>query len=397
MAKFNFENSRYARFFADKSNQRFLQTFLNQEGLLKTNYGWYRTQSVKASQETPSTNDGTATFTVKARTENAAPLMNLRAPLGAGRQEDEEGFQAYTASIPDFAANNNFVENAAERDDRRKRYEEFGNDADIVADYVMKVQKMVDSVDATLNYMTAQIESTAAIDYSTIGRGIKIALHKVPLPSENRRKAGPVVWTDESFKILTYMQQQTQAYIEDTGYLGGLVWQMTRNFFRDVLLKNQEVIDLVHNYRIVNIFDGDKSALGNDTMPIAESIFRKAVAEIEMLPPIEIIEEKKERNLTSTEDTMVSGWADKYVCLRPAGYPVEIEWARVKESEIPTEFLASSIGIQMASVANGYGTLFNTTCDNGRFKEWHTDVFMKCVPALLDFPRRLIYDTMTAD
>lgn len=397
MAKYNFDNSRYARFFADKSNQRFLQTFINQEGILKTNYTWYRTQCIKASEATPTTNDGTATFTVKARSEKAAPLMNLRAPLGLGRQDDEDGIQMYTGSIPDFAANNNFVENAAERADRKKRFEELGNDADIVADYVQKVQKMIDGVDATLNYMVAQIESTGKIDFSKIGRGIQIPVHTVPIPTKNRRTAGSVVWADASFKILTYMQQEAQNYLDKTGFQGGLVWQMTRNFFRDVLLKNQEVIDLVKNYRIVNIFDGDKSVLGNETMPIAESLFRKAIAQIEMMPPIEIIEEKKERNLTSTTDTMISGWDDRYVCLRPAGYPVEIEYAEIKEKEIPKDLLASSIDIQMASVANGYGTLVNTTSDNGRFREWHTDVFMKAVPALLDFPYRLIYDTTTAD
>ena len=44
MPKFDFNNSRYAKFFADKTNQRFLQSFINTEGLLYTNYGWYKTQ-----------------------------------------------------------------------------------------------------------------------------------------------------------------------------------------------------------------------------------------------------------------------------------------------------------------------------------------------------------------
>ena len=44
MPKFDFNNSRYARFFSDKTNQRFLQSFVNTEGLLYTNYGWYKTQ-----------------------------------------------------------------------------------------------------------------------------------------------------------------------------------------------------------------------------------------------------------------------------------------------------------------------------------------------------------------
>lgn len=397
MAKYNFENSRYARFFSDKTNQRYLQTFLDQQDILKTNYTWYRTQSQKAAQSTPTANDGTATFTVKARSLKAAPLMNLRAPLGLGRQEDENGLAWYSGTIPDFAANNNFVENAAERLDRMKRFEEFGNDADLVADYVEKVQKMVDSIDATLNFMTAQIESTGKIDYSGIGRGIQIPLYKADIPTANFRTAGSVVWTDESFKILSYLMEQEKEYRDERGYNGGLVWQMTRNFFDKVLLKNAEVVDLVKNYRIVNIFDGDKTVLGDDTMPVAESLFRKAVEQIAGLSPIEVVEEKKERNLTSETDSFIKGWDDRYVALRPVGFPVEIEYAEIKEREIPSELRASSVGIQMAQIANGYGTLVNTTLDNGQFKEWHTDAFMKSVPALRDFPYRIIYDTTTAD
>ena len=67
MPKFDFNNSRYAKFFADKTNQRFLQSFINTEGLLYTNYGWYKTQGVKAGAPTPTAPNGIATFSVKGR------------------------------------------------------------------------------------------------------------------------------------------------------------------------------------------------------------------------------------------------------------------------------------------------------------------------------------------
>lgn len=86
MPKFDFNNSRYARFFSDKTNQRFLQSFVNTEGLLYTNYGWYKTQGVKAGAPTPTAPNGIATFSVKGRDLKAAPLMDLRAPLGDSNQ-----------------------------------------------------------------------------------------------------------------------------------------------------------------------------------------------------------------------------------------------------------------------------------------------------------------------
>ena len=77
MPKFDFNNSRYARFFSDKTNQRFLQSFVNTEGLLYTNYGWYKTQGVKAGAPTPTAPNGIATFSVKGRDLKAAPLMEV--------------------------------------------------------------------------------------------------------------------------------------------------------------------------------------------------------------------------------------------------------------------------------------------------------------------------------
>lgn len=44
MAKYNFNDSRYAKFFSSPENVRFLQTYLDRTDLFYTNYGWYKTQ-----------------------------------------------------------------------------------------------------------------------------------------------------------------------------------------------------------------------------------------------------------------------------------------------------------------------------------------------------------------
>src|SRR3712207_9414519 len=91
MAKFNFNDSRYAKFFADQQNVRYLQSFLDKSALFHTNYGWYKTQGRKAIAETPVNDDGTAVFMVKSRKLKAPNLMDLRAPLGDSNQGDEIG------------------------------------------------------------------------------------------------------------------------------------------------------------------------------------------------------------------------------------------------------------------------------------------------------------------
>src|SRR5574344_880454 len=143
MAKFDFNDSRYARFFNDASNQSFMNTYLNTEGVLYTNYGWYKTQCKKADKITPTVTKGLAAFTQKARKLEAQPMLDLRAPLGKGKQMDKEGISWYTASIPDFISSNGFSEDALERAQKEEQFAKSGNDRDIVAAWTKAVQDMI--------------------------------------------------------------------------------------------------------------------------------------------------------------------------------------------------------------------------------------------------------------
>lgn len=80
MPKFDFNNNRYARLWTD-SDVRFLRSLIDESDLLRTNYGWWKTQFTKASNATPVAADGTATFTVQAKDRTATPMMDMRALL----------------------------------------------------------------------------------------------------------------------------------------------------------------------------------------------------------------------------------------------------------------------------------------------------------------------------
>lgn len=391
MAKFDFNNSRYAKFFSDKTNQRFLQSFINMEGLLYTNYKWYKTQGIKSSTATPTAPNGTATFSVKGRDMKAAPLMDLRAPLGDSNQMDNEGVYWYTASIPDFIAPG-FVETAMEREAKEKQFELFGDDADIVAAWVNILQEKIDSADATMNYMTAQLMSTGKIDYRNIGRGIQIPLHKADIPEENFTTAGTKVWTAPDCKILSQMAAKEKMYREKWGYQGAMVWQVTRKMFYEVLLPNSEAKELVDNYK--------KNPLAyiasTETAPTTQDLFVRAFRDYPGVSPIEIVEER-ERNLTNTGDTFVQGWNDKYAVLRPAGYACEFMYTNNLDRQMFEKYGSSVISKVWALANDGLCTVVNTTTNNGLYKEWHTDVMMSACPALVTFRNHVIVDTSVAD
>lgn len=389
MAKYNFNDGTYARFFADRSNQRFLQTFLDTAGVIYTNYGWYKTQARKADMSTPIAGNGAATYTVKSVPLTAAPAMDMRAPLSETLQADEKGIDFYTGAIPHFSAKG-YVETAIEREAKLKQFEIFGNDADIVAAWTAKVQTMVDSADTTLNLLTARLISTGKCDYSGIGEGIQGLVNTAKIPEENFVKAGEKVWTDTTCKILTQMAAIEAEFRENWGYTGSLVWQLPRKMFYNVLLKNAEVRSLVSDYRQLNYI------ASTPTMVITEQMFNDAIADYEGLSPIEIVTERT-RNVTATTDTMIHGWDENVAVLRPAGYACEIEYTDNVDRRLFEKFGSKIVDKVFASTNDGLGTLVNTTISNGTYQEWHTDLFMDAVPALLHFPHHVIVKTNQAN
>lgn len=390
MAKFDFNNSRYARFFSSKQNTKFLQTFINTEGILHVNYGWWRTQGRKASGATPTAYDGTSTFTVKARSLKAAPLMDLRAPLADSNQMDKEGLKMYTASIPDFIAPG-YVETAMEREERIRRFDLFGSDADIVSAWTDNVQTLIDSADTTLNLLTAKLMSTGQISYAGIGRGIQAPLHKAAIPSENFVNAGEKVWTAEDCNILAQMATIEKKFREKWGFQGAMKWQVTYKMFHEVFLANAQVKELVENYK-----KNPMAWIAQATnAPVTVQLFERAIQDFPGVSPIEIVEEK-ERNLTNTGDAMIQGWPDDVAVLRPAGDAVEFEYTDILDKQMFEKYGASTITKVWAQTNDGLATLVNTTLNNGVYKEWHTDLMMSAVPALIDFPYHVIVKTSTA-
>lgn len=387
MAKYNFENSNYAKLFSSP-DVKFLQTFIDNAALLQSNYDWWRTQVRKADQMTPTAADGTATFTVKSRTPEVAPLMDLRAPMGDSIPLDSEGISYYSGVISDFIAPG-ITETALERQYKENLFNQFGNDADIIAAWTDKVQMQYDSANATLSYMTAQLISKGSINYQG-GRGIHTHIQNSAIPAANFLNAGAMVWSAPDAKILTYMTEKEDYVRNTTGFSGAMVWKVTEDVFRNVFMKNAEVVEYLKQLRY---FDDKPMDVSFANMPI-ESIVA-SIATYPGLSPIEIVKTKV-RNLTQNSDSIISGWEANKVVLCPAGLVGEIQWTDQAEISLFKKF-GSSVVTKQFGVIDGLFHVINTTLNNGNYKEWHTDVIMSCIPTLTEFPYHFVVDINTAD
>lgn len=398
MPKFDFNSSRYARLFSPKQlDRRLLATIINDEELIGVNNSWYLTQGSVDSSYTPVDSEGYATFTVRERKLKAAPMASLRAPLADTTQMDNGGVSFYSATIPDFITPK-IVETAMSREDKEKRFAQYGNDTEIMRQWISDASDLRASMDATMNWMTAKLMTTGKIVYGKVGDvridGIFTPVHKADIPTANFRKAGSVVWTDPNAKIITEMQTIEGDYRDKWGFDGAMKWQMTKKFFLNVFIKNKEVIDKVNEYRtLLKLFTVSFNNINADLFNETWEDIRRAYG----LSRIEIVEEKEFiKNAVTGETTSVNGWADNIVVLRPDGDAVKFMRKQVLD-ETYAKYLNNSVERNFSPINNGLGTLVNTTVPNGMYKEWQTVVMFSAVPALVEFTKHVIVDTANAN
>lgn len=382
MAKFDFNNSRYAQLFSDQT----IMKVLFEDGVsLQNNFRFWTTQFEVDPMSVPVSPKGESTFSIASVKREQAPMPDIVSPLAGGKPIDEEGVDIYTASIPILAAPV-VLEQAAERDYKRAIYEQYGSDTQLIMSFIGGVQKMLDSMNQGLSNMSAQLLSTGEINY-TYGRGIKAYLQKAPIPEENFMKAGEKAWTDTSCKILTQMAKIERDFRDSTGYSAPMKWQIPYDIFHDTFMQNEEVKNWVKDVKAVG------GILVSDAIASLESEVISAMNKYDAISPIEIVREKQK-----DYSGMIQGWKDGVVVLRPAGFAGMIKHADLLDVQMATNYGSSVVNKVFTQVGDGgLFTLINTTSNNGDYKEWKTELKASAVPALYEFNYHVIVDTKTAE
>ena len=384
MAKYDFNNSTFSKLWDSVEGPRLLSAILTNPEMIRAYPTFWKQHFGIDPNITPTNADGTATFVSRVRELNDAYLMDMRAPLGDSIPEDKKGVSFYTGVIPDFIARGT-VEQAMEREYKEQLFvENFGNDAQIVAQFVDDVQTKINAADMTLSNMAAQLMSKGFINYQA-GLGIKGGILKAEIPAENFVKAGEKAWSDPEAQILTQMAQIEEEARERFGEIA-MQWNIPYKMFHNVILKNKQVAELVQSYRTLN----EKPIVSG--MGITEEMFREAIVAFEGISPIVIVQEKQ-RDVVG----MVSGWSENVAVLRPVGLAGLIRHTTILDQKMYEKYGATTIARAFAKTGNGLFTVMNTTLNNGNMKEWHTDLMMSAVPSLDEFPYHVIVDTSSAN
>ena len=380
-----FANSTYNKIWSSNEGRQIVTQILQNPDLIRANHTFWAQKFKVDPQITPTNQEGEAVFISKMRELQSGVMMDMRAPLGDSIPEDKRGSAYYSGTIPEFISKGT-VEKATERDYKEKLFEQFG-DAALIAAYATDVlQSKIDGANQTLSYMSAQLLSTGKIIYNQ-GVGIQGNVLKAEIPSENFKKAGAKVWSDNSARILDQMVKIENDIKDEKGLELSFQWEVTRQMFNEYFLKNEQVIEWVRYMNVVN----------NTPLPerlvLDEDMVMPALAKFAGLSPIVIIEEKQK----DVENGVVHGWKDGVAVLRPLGYAGLVRRTTVKDVELFTKYGNSVNSYSFASALNGLATVRNSVIVNGNFKEWHTDLVMAAVPSLDEFLYHYIIDTRTAE
>lgn len=383
-----FENTQYSKIWSSNEGRAIVTAILNSPDLIRANHTFWREKFVVDPNTVPTSALGDATFISKMRQMESGVLMDMRAPLGDSLQRDVAGEKYYTGSIPSLAAKG-FVETALERDYKERLFEQFGDtDTQDLAMYAQKALQLgLDDANMTLSHMAAYLLSHGSVSYVQ-GQGVQEDIYKAYIPEENFDNAGEKVWSDTTAKIITQMIDKQKKYLDKWGIDINLQWEIEETQFDSAFLTNAQVIEWVRYMNTVN----NKTTLPETFTPTREMAL-EALASYPGLAPINLIREKQKDVINGS----VKGWKTGVAVLRPIGYAGYIRHTNDDDERLLRKYGNGVDSYSFVRALDGLVTICNSVVPNGRFKEWHTDIWMSAIPSLDEFLYHVIIDTTTAN
>ena len=383
-----FELSTYNKIWDSQEGRQIVTDILNDPNLINANHTFWREKFLVDPMVTPTNAEGEAVFTSRMRQLETGVLMDMRAPLGDSKPEDVKGMKAYQGTIQEFISKGT-VEKATERYYKEKYFASLG-DVELVARYAMDVlQPKIDSANQTLSYMSAYLLSHGSLAYLQ-GEGMQGSIYKAYIPAENFRKAGSNVWADTEAPLFDIMRQHEKEIKDATGLNVAWQWEVTRDMFDNVILKNKQVIQWIKDSYLVQ---SSQIAAGTNNLSglvVNEENFYKYINHVQGLSPIVIVEEKQK----DLHNGNVHGWKEGVAVFRPVGYAGLIRKTTIADTELlRPEWTNPANTYSFTPALEGLAVVRNGVIVNGNLKEWHTDLVLAATPSLDEFLYHFIIDT----
>lgn len=391
MAKFELTDLGLLDKLWNSADKRYLQTFIDNSALLRTNFNFCYQNFGIDSNVVPISADGEMSFTVHTKANEPDGMAEYKTPLAKNTGIDQKGSAVYSGSLPNFGKALNPM-TVLDRESKAKVVAQFGADSPLVLDYVENVQTLKNYVDARYSNMAAQIISTGKIvGKNDSTNGAPMYMLDALIPAENKVKAGAKVWSASDCNILDQMSKIETDYRNRTGDVQPMKWQIPLYMWRNVFLTNSQLKTDIINWRKLN----DMTVSSGNT--VMEDWVINFINTIGITSPIEVITEGEvEVGVTYRKD--VQGWANTIAVFRPVGMAGSVLHGEILKARLSQTYGTSAVQKMVAYLNGGIAAIINSTkYDEDGFPVYHTDIEACGAPVLTETPAHVIVDTATAN
>ena len=393
MAKFELTDlGMFTRLWSD-SDMKYLQTFIDNSALLRTNYNFVY-QNFKVNPNiVPHGAAGDLSFTVRQKINEPDGMADIKNALGKNIAIDQKGSQVYSGTLTNFGRALNPI-TVLDLEQKEKVMAQFGSDSPLVMDYIENIQILKNYADSRLSNMAGQIMSTGKIKaYNDSTNGIIMYPLDAQVPSANKVTAGTKVWSASDCNILDQMSKIETNYRNRTGDLQPMKWQIPLYMWRNVFLTNSKLKEDIIAWRKLN------DMTTTDGKTVMEDWVTTFINNIGITSPIEVITEAEvEVGQAPNARKDVQGWANTVAVLRPVGFAGDILHGEILKAKLSSKY-SNSVVQKMVAYMNGgiYALINSIKYDDDGYPVLHTDMEGCAVPVLTETPAHVIVDTGTAD
>lgn len=298
------------------------------------------------------------TNTSKRDTHGVATYMGKVFNFGVGMQETGEDIE----KINKIAAN-------------------WGGDADVINQFVLRFQVMLDNIHNRISNMAYQMESTGTVNVNPSQYGVGFQLPALPIPDANKLKTIKGDWATVASATPITDMLAAEKHADEIGMPGARVWRIPLAL-QAAFLGNKEVKEYIKMF----LYPTATNVVTDMAFSVGD-LDRFLGAFNGRISPIQWVDAKQYGYNRDGSLSEQSPWASGKAVLRPAGLAGVVKYDELTEVSIQS----GEPGIITATAENGRVGIIRKF-DN-KTPVWTTDVITSCVPILGNWTRYIILDT----
>ena len=308
-----------------------------------------------------------------------ATMADGRSKWSNTSKRDTYGVNSYMGTVFHFGVG--MEETGEDIEKINKIAANWGGDKDVINQFVIKFQLLLDNIHNRITNMAYQMESSGTVNVNPSHYGVGFQLPALPIPSANKLTTLKGDWATVASATPISDMMAAETHADDIGMPAARVWRIPKSL-QSAFLANAEVKSYIKMYLYptsTNVVT-DMMFSANDLDKFIEA-FNGRISNIQW---VDAKQKAYNRDGTLTD---ANPWATGAAVLRPAGLAGMVKYDELTEVSIQS----GEAGIVTATAENGRIGIIRKF-DN-KTPVWTTDVITSCVPILSNWTKYIILDT----